>query len=126
MVRRIYPAIVVVNNAFARQVSLLEYFLEEYVHCTTPWAEVDHVLVPLRMGVRAHWILGHFDIRNRCINVYISFWDTIRDRVVIADVQSFAFVIPHLMANIDAWQPVIVNSIQHNEPLVVNLVYDIP
>ncbi|KAL2516340.1 uncharacterized protein Fot_30311 [Forsythia ovata] len=126
MVRGIYPAVVENSNALARQVSLLEYLLGEYLHCNTPWTEVDHVLMPIRMGVRAHWILGHMDIRNRCINVYNSCSDTIRDREVIADVQPFAFVIPHLMANIDVWQPMDVDDIQRIEPLVVNLVHDIP
>ncbi|KAL2453115.1 Ulp1 protease family [Abeliophyllum distichum] len=126
MVRRIYTVVVEDPNAFARQVSLVEYPLGEYMHCNTPWAEIDHVLMPIRMGVRAHWILGHLDIRNRCINVYNSCWDTIRDREVVANVQSFAFVIPHLMANIDVWQPMIVNGVQRIEPLAVNLVHDIP
>ncbi|KAL2480111.1 Ulp1 protease family [Abeliophyllum distichum] len=107
MVRGIYPAVVENSNALARQVSLLEYLLGEYMDCNTPWAEVDHVLMPIRMGVRAHWILVHLDIRNRCLNVYNSCCATIRDGEVRADVQLFALVIPHLMANIDVWQPVI-------------------
>ncbi|KAL2506126.1 Ulp1 protease family [Abeliophyllum distichum] len=101
MVRGIYPAVVENSNVLARQISLLEYPLGEYMHCNTPWTEVDHVLMPIRMGVRAHWILGHLDIRNMYINVYNSCSDTIRDREVIVDIQPFAFVIPHLMANID-------------------------
>ncbi|KAL2469615.1 Ulp1 protease family [Abeliophyllum distichum] len=126
MVRGIYPAVVENSNALARQVSLLEYPQGEYMHCNTPWAEVDHVLMPIRMGVHAHWILVHLDIRNRCLNVYNSCCATLRDGEVRADVQPFALVIPHLMANIDVWQPVIVNGIQRIEPLVVNLVHDIP
>ncbi|KAL2466198.1 Ulp1 protease family [Abeliophyllum distichum] len=70
MVRRIYPAVVENSNVLARQVSLLEYPLGEYMHCNTPWTEVDHVLMPIRMGVHAHWILVHLDIRNRCLNAY--------------------------------------------------------
>ncbi|KAL2474418.1 Ulp1 protease family [Abeliophyllum distichum] len=97
MVRGIYPAVVEDTNALARKVSLSVHPLGEYMHCNTPWAEFDHVLIPIRMSVRAHWILGHLDIRNRCVNVYNSCWDMIRDREVRPDVEPFAFVISHLM-----------------------------
>ncbi|KAL2461479.1 Ulp1 protease family [Abeliophyllum distichum] len=101
MVRGLYPALLKDINAIARQ-------------------------MPIRMGTRAHWILGYLDIEKRCINVFNSCWGTIRDREVIADVEAFAFVIPHLMANIDVWQPAIVDGVQQIEPLAVSIVHDIP
>ncbi|KAL2465454.1 Ulp1 protease family [Abeliophyllum distichum] len=109
MVRGLYMALLKDINVIARQVSLIKYLLGEYIHCNTPWAEIDRVLMLIRIGTCAHWILGHLDIERRCINIYNSCWGTIRDIEVIADVQAFAFVIPHLMAIIDVWQLAIVD-----------------
>lgn len=96
------------------------------MHCNTRWSDVEHILIPIMMGKKAHWILGHFNIKERALNVYNSSRLAVRDRMVVADIEAFAYILPCLMVINKNWQPNIVNVFERVEPLAVKIASDIP
>ncbi|KAF4388105.1 hypothetical protein F8388_014788 [Cannabis sativa] len=48
------------------------YIVGEYLFCNTPWVLADHVLIYVNIQKQKHWILVHFDIKERMLNVYNS------------------------------------------------------
>ncbi|KAL2467380.1 Ubiquitin-like protease domain-containing protein [Abeliophyllum distichum] len=126
LIRKIFKTISVDDNAIADEVTLLEYPLGDYMHCNTPWRDIDHVLMPIMMEDHAHWILGHFDLNKKCLNIYNSYGFRIKDRQLVEDVQAFAVVIPHLLVNIGFWKSNLVDGKEHIEPLDVNIIQHLP
>ncbi|KAF4379627.1 hypothetical protein F8388_023644 [Cannabis sativa] len=45
------------------------YIVGEYLFCNTPWVLTDHVLIYVNIQKQKHWILVHFDIKERMLNV---------------------------------------------------------
>ncbi|CAA2974447.1 Ulp1 protease family, C-terminal catalytic domain containing [Olea europaea subsp. europaea] len=84
--------------------SLVEYVNGDYVHCDARWADVEHVLIPIMMEKKAHWILVHFDIEGERLLVYNSSRMTVRERIVTSDVEAFAHVLPCLMVKMNAYE----------------------
>ncbi|PON89745.1 hypothetical protein TorRG33x02_144250, partial [Trema orientale] len=65
---------------------IVQYILDYYMHCNTPWVEVDHVLMLVHVHIVEHRIVAHFDIHSKCLNVLnslrgkyddIKAWETI-------------------------------------------------
>lgn len=103
MIRFAYKACEDDISAIANFTSLMQYVNGDYIHCNTSWSAIDHVLIPIMMETKVHWILADFDIKDRTLYVYNSSRLTLRDRMVIADVDAFAYVLPCLMVKINSW-----------------------
>ncbi|CAA2967216.1 Hypothetical predicted protein [Olea europaea subsp. europaea] len=86
----------------------------------------DIIVQELFPNEKAHWILGHFNIKERALNVYNSSRLAVRDRMVVADIEAFAYILPCLMVINKNWQPNIVNVFERVEPLAVKIASDIP
>ncbi|KAL2526518.1 Ulp1 protease family [Abeliophyllum distichum] len=97
MVRSIYDKSKKVINAIDKQTALLSYLTGDKIPFNSTWSDVDHVLIPIFMDKKAHWILGYFDIANWHINVYNSSFKTIRDVAVLDAVEPLQNVIPQLL-----------------------------
>ncbi|KAL2530259.1 uncharacterized protein Fot_22860 [Forsythia ovata] len=65
--------------------------------CNTLWWDVDHVLLPVMMQNRVHWILLHFDIVHRCLNVFNSYRKVIRDNHIRKTVKPYVEIISYLL-----------------------------
>ncbi|CAI9769399.1 unnamed protein product [Fraxinus pennsylvanica] len=83
------------------------------VESKTWWHELCHPNVYLRDSERA-------------LYVYNSSRLTVRDRMVVADVEAFAYILPCLMVNIKDRQPNIVDVFERVEPLAVKIASNIP
>ncbi|KAL2471348.1 Ulp1 protease family [Abeliophyllum distichum] len=125
MVRAIYPFLYDFN-AINNYKSLIAYAMEEYMHCNTGWWDVHHILIPIMMYSHAHWLLGYFDVSKRVLNIYNSARASVRDRVVIQDVQDFVYVLPYLMVKVDAVNHVVSGGVGSVSPLAVNIVEGTP
>lgn len=97
-----------------------------YLHCNASWSEVDNVLIPIMMEKKAHWRLADFDTKDRSLHVYNSSHVTMRGRIVIANLESFAYILPCLMVTINAWQPNVLVSIERVKPIPMKIATDIP
>ncbi|KAL2480441.1 Ulp1 protease family [Abeliophyllum distichum] len=113
-------------NAINNHKSFFAYVMEEYMHCNTGWWDVHHILIPIMIESHAHWLLGHFDVNKRVLNIYNSARATVRDRVVIQDVQAFGHVLPYLMVKVNAWNHVVSAGVGSVPPLAVNIVEGTP
>ncbi|KAL2474762.1 Uncharacterized protein Adt_35498 [Abeliophyllum distichum] len=126
LIRKIFEAISDDDNAIADEITLLEYPLGDYMHCKIPWRDIDHILIPIMMEVHAHWILGDFDLKKKCLNIYNSYGFHIKDRQLVEDVQAFAVVIPHMLVKIGFWKSNMVDGKERIEPLDVNIIQHLP
>ncbi|KAL2519534.1 Ulp1 protease family [Abeliophyllum distichum] len=97
MVRSIYDKSKKVINANDKQKALISYLTGELIPFNSNWGEVEHVLIPIFMDKKAHWILGHLDVANWHMDVYNSSFKTIRDNSVLDTVEPLRNVIPHLL-----------------------------
>ncbi|KAL2471170.1 Ulp1 protease family [Abeliophyllum distichum] len=122
LIRKIFKTISDDDNAIADEVTLLEYPLGDYIHCNTHWRDIDYVLMPIMMEVHAHWILEHFDLKKKCLNIYNSYGFRIKDRQCVEDVQAFAVVIPHMLVKIGFWKSNLVDGKERIEPLEINII----
>ncbi|KAL2512711.1 Uncharacterized protein Adt_18311 [Abeliophyllum distichum] len=120
-IRRIFEKFSKDTNAIAKHSSLLLYLTGYKIPFNTHWREVDHVFIPICMDKRANWILGHFDIRKWCINVYNSCTRSIRDAYVFSAVESFRTFIPYLLRQSNVFKFELPNS-----PLSCTIIKDIP
>ena len=73
---------------------IIEYILGTYHSCATAWAHVDHVVMPVHKKADAHFILVHFDIKQRSLVVYNSLPGGAHRATVLEVVEPFAVLIP--------------------------------
>ena len=73
---------------------LTEYILGTYHYCATPWAQVDHVVMPVHVVSDAHFILVHFDIRQRRLVVYNSLRGAAHRRTALEAVEPISVLVP--------------------------------
>lgn len=111
MVRAAYKSCNKDINAISNSRSLVEYVKEEYMHCNMCWSKVDNVIIPIMvdnviipimMDKKAHWILGLFDIKRRCLHVDNPSRTNVRDKIVSSDVEALSYMLPCLMLKINA------------------------
>lgn len=73
--------------------SLVEIAGGHFIHYNTIRTEANQIRMPLMMG-KAHCIHGLFNIRERTLTAYNSSRLTVRDEMVMNDVEAFAYVLP--------------------------------
>ena len=70
------------------------YMLGTYHRCGTAWAFVDHVVMPVHVEVDAHFILVHFDIKDRLLVVYNSLHGAAHRATALEAVEPFSVLLP--------------------------------
>ncbi|PON58069.1 Ulp1 protease family, C-terminal catalytic domain containing protein [Trema orientale] len=76
---------------------IVEYILGYYMHCNTPWIDVDHVLMPVHVDSMEHWILVHFDVHNRCLNIFYSLQGKLNEGKALRTIKRFSFLLPYFL-----------------------------
>ncbi|PHU04321.1 hypothetical protein BC332_25143 [Capsicum chinense] len=94
--------------------SCTSFVREEYVVCEymngyrlmagIPWHTVDHVLIPLHVKERLHWVLIVVPFLDRCLYLYDLYNSVIHDVYVKIEVQKFAEVIASFLLNINFYK----------------------
>ncbi|KAL2506809.1 Uncharacterized protein Adt_22430 [Abeliophyllum distichum] len=87
-------------NAIDKHHALALYPTGKKLWFGSNWGEVDHVFIPIFMDKRAHWILADFDISKWHLDVYNSYFKTIRDVAVLAAVDPLRYILPHILSSI--------------------------
>ncbi|KAF4360332.1 hypothetical protein G4B88_012550 [Cannabis sativa] len=62
-----------------------------------PWYYLDHVAIPAHVTDEVHYILAHFNIRERCLVVYNSMTPRVNKKPVEKTVTAFSVLIPLFM-----------------------------
>lgn len=78
---------------------IAEYILGTYMCCATPWAFCDDVVMPVFVKVDAHFILAHFDIKERLLVIYNSLSGATHRKTAIEAVQPLSILIPVYLGN---------------------------
>ncbi|XP_070055216.1 uncharacterized protein [Nicotiana tomentosiformis] len=59
------------DHLIDRSGDIMEYMKGFRMHCNTPWHQVDHVLFPINLAEKWHWILGDCGVYVACFAEYI-------------------------------------------------------
>ncbi|XP_060965875.1 uncharacterized protein LOC133034649 [Cannabis sativa] len=79
------------------------YIVGEYLFCNTPWVLTDHVLIYVDIQKQKHWILVHFDIKERMLNVYNSMSGALNKKRALDHVKAYSIMLPFYLEYLDVY-----------------------
>ncbi|KAF4388060.1 hypothetical protein F8388_014743 [Cannabis sativa] len=79
------------------------YIVGEYLFCNTPWVLTDHVLIYVNIQKQKHWILVHFDIKERMLNVYNSMSGALNKKRLLDHVKAYSTMLPFYLEYLDVY-----------------------
>ncbi|KAF4382021.1 hypothetical protein G4B88_006653 [Cannabis sativa] len=82
---------------------ILRYIVGEYLFCNTPWVLTDHVLIYVNIQKQKHWILVHFDIKERMLNVYNSMSGALNKKRALDHVKAYSTMLPFYLEYLDVY-----------------------
>ncbi|KAF4391202.1 hypothetical protein G4B88_016512 [Cannabis sativa] len=85
------------NNVINQESIIAKYMSGQSLSCSVPWYYLDHVAIPAHVTDEVHYILAHFNIRERCLVVYNSMTPRRNKKPVEKTVTAFSVLIPLFM-----------------------------
>ncbi|KAF4350595.1 hypothetical protein G4B88_017378 [Cannabis sativa] len=79
------------------------YIVGEYLFCNTPWVLTDHVLIYVYIQKQKHWILVHFDIKERMLSVYNSMSGALNKKRALDHVKAYSTMLPFYLEYLDVY-----------------------
>ncbi|KAF4398765.1 hypothetical protein G4B88_028128 [Cannabis sativa] len=79
------------------------YIVGEYLFCNTPWVLTDHVLIYVNIQKQQYWILVHFDIKERMLNVYNSMSGALNKKRALDHVKAYSTMLPYYLEYLDVY-----------------------
>ncbi|KAF4358083.1 hypothetical protein G4B88_021832 [Cannabis sativa] len=73
------------------------YILGEYLFSNTAWVFTDHVLIIVHVKDQSHWILIHFSIKDRMLNVYNSLSGLRNQNKALPHVKAYSVMLPYFL-----------------------------
>uniref|UniRef100_A0A803PYA7 Uncharacterized protein n=1 Tax=Cannabis sativa TaxID=3483 RepID=A0A803PYA7_CANSA len=70
------------SNVINQESIIAKYMSGQSLSCSVPWYYLDHVAIPAHVTDEVHYILAHFNIRERCLVVYNSLTPRVNIRKV--------------------------------------------
>ncbi|KAF4391759.1 hypothetical protein F8388_017354 [Cannabis sativa] len=75
----------------------------EYLFCNNPCVLTDHVLVYVNIQKQKHWILVHFDIKERMLNVYNSMYGAVNKKRALDHVKAYSTMLSFYLEYLDVY-----------------------
>uniref|UniRef100_A0A803Q854 Ubiquitin-like protease family profile domain-containing protein n=1 Tax=Cannabis sativa TaxID=3483 RepID=A0A803Q854_CANSA len=85
------------SNVINQESIIAKYMSGQSLSCSVPWYYLDHVAIPAHVTDEVHYILAHFNIRERCLVVYNSMTLKVNKEPVHKTVTTFSVLIPLFM-----------------------------
>ncbi|KAF4395313.1 hypothetical protein F8388_001700 [Cannabis sativa] len=79
------------------------YIVGEYLFCNTPWVLTYHVLIYVYIQKQKHWILVHFDIKERMLSVYNSMSGALNKKRALDHVKAYSTMLPFYLEYLDVY-----------------------
>ncbi|KAM6554057.1 hypothetical protein CsatB_014819 [Cannabis sativa] len=79
------------------------YIIGEYLFCNTPWVLTDHVLMYVNIQKHKPWILVHFDIKERMLNIYNSMSGALNKKRALDHVKAYSSMMPFYLEYLDVY-----------------------
>ncbi|KAF4348017.1 hypothetical protein G4B88_026837 [Cannabis sativa] len=79
------------------------YIDGEYLFCNTPWVLTDYVLIYVNIQKQKHWILVHFDIKERMMNVYNSMSGALNKKRALDHVKAYSTMLPFYLEYLNVY-----------------------
>ncbi|KAF4401751.1 hypothetical protein G4B88_000799 [Cannabis sativa] len=79
------------------------YIVGEYLFCNNPCVLTDHVLVYVNIQKQKHWILVHFDIKERMLNVYNSMYGAVNKKRALDHVKAYSTMLSFYLEYLDVY-----------------------
>ncbi|KAF4393338.1 hypothetical protein F8388_023142 [Cannabis sativa] len=85
------------NNVINQESIIAKYMSGQSLSCSIPRYYLDHVAIPAHVTDEVHYILAHFNIRERCLVLYNSITLKVNKEPVDKTVTTFSVLIPLFM-----------------------------
>ncbi|KAF4403410.1 hypothetical protein G4B88_008056 [Cannabis sativa] len=79
------------------------YIVGEYLFSNTLWVLTDHVLIYVNIQKQKYWILVHFDIMERMVNVYNSMSSALNKKHALDHVKAYSTMLPFYLEYLDVY-----------------------
>lgn len=86
---------------------LIEDITGARIPLSTAWAYVNLVFMPILPTNKAHWMLAVLDVKKQLLLVFNSSRKTYNDIKVLAGIEPFVKIIPHLMKAVGIWKELV-------------------
>uniref|UniRef100_A0A803PDM7 Ubiquitin-like protease family profile domain-containing protein n=1 Tax=Cannabis sativa TaxID=3483 RepID=A0A803PDM7_CANSA len=81
------------SNVINQETIIAKYMSGQSLSCSVSWYYLDHVAIPGHVTDEVHYILAHFNIRERCLVVYNSMIPKVNKKPVEKTVTTFSVLI---------------------------------
>ncbi|CAA3030246.1 sentrin-specific protease 1-like [Olea europaea subsp. europaea] len=96
-IKDIYPAFMKDPQVLISELSLVNVITGHNLPLSTPWADVDHVFMPMLSTNKAHWMLGVLQFRSYTLTMFNSVGKIYRDWKVLEGIEPYVKILPALM-----------------------------
>ncbi|CAA2980917.1 Peptidyl-prolyl cis-trans isomerase PASTICCINO1 [Olea europaea subsp. europaea] len=96
-IKDIYPAFIKDLQVLMSELSLVNVITGHSLPLSTPWTDVDYVLMPMLPTNKTHWMLGVQQFRSHTMTVFNSTGKTYHDWKVLEGIEPYVKILPTLM-----------------------------